>query len=189
MPARRPSIPAAFFGVVLGLVGLGNGWRLASRIWEGSVLDRRDCHAARRGRLGALNCSVFVQMDMGTRRRFKGVPGSGFVLLRRDCAGLDRSHCHCYTALCIPLCCIAGSLGDRRTAGVCCVPNRSPMERRAGCNDDDTRPVFAHDRRKLCQCHRPVLLRASGLGHTLLRRRPDFMAGDRIGPPASVVCC
>jgi tellurite resistance protein len=31
--ARIPRVPAAFFGIVLGLVGLGNDWRLASRIW------------------------------------------------------------------------------------------------------------------------------------------------------------
>lgn len=28
-----PVIPAAFFGMVLGLGGLGNGWRMASRVW------------------------------------------------------------------------------------------------------------------------------------------------------------
>ena len=30
---RFPSVPASFFGMVLGLRGLGNGWRLASKIW------------------------------------------------------------------------------------------------------------------------------------------------------------
>ena len=29
-----PSVPAAFFGIVLGLVGLGSCWREASRIWN-----------------------------------------------------------------------------------------------------------------------------------------------------------
>ena len=29
-----PLIPAAFFGIVLGLVGLGNTWRVASRLWR-----------------------------------------------------------------------------------------------------------------------------------------------------------
>jgi tellurite resistance protein len=28
-----PLIPAAFFGLVLGLAGLGNGWRVAHRVW------------------------------------------------------------------------------------------------------------------------------------------------------------
>jgi len=28
-----PLIPATFFGMVLALGGLGNGWRVAARIW------------------------------------------------------------------------------------------------------------------------------------------------------------
>jgi tellurite resistance protein len=32
-PAERRSIPAAFFGIVLGLAGLGNAWRVAHVIW------------------------------------------------------------------------------------------------------------------------------------------------------------
>lgn len=28
-----PRIPAAFFGIVLGVVGLGNSWRAAAAIW------------------------------------------------------------------------------------------------------------------------------------------------------------
>lgn len=31
---KIPSVPAAFFGIVLGLVGLGGCWREASRIWN-----------------------------------------------------------------------------------------------------------------------------------------------------------
>lgn len=27
------AVPAAFFGMILGLAGLGNGWRIASRLW------------------------------------------------------------------------------------------------------------------------------------------------------------
>ena len=27
-------VPAAFFGIVLGLVGLGNTWRVAARLWD-----------------------------------------------------------------------------------------------------------------------------------------------------------
>ncbi len=34
--SRLPAIPASFFGIVLGLAGLGNGWRLAA-----SILDLR----------------------------------------------------------------------------------------------------------------------------------------------------
>jgi tellurite resistance protein len=30
---RFPAVPASFFGIVLGLAGLGNGWRLAAKIW------------------------------------------------------------------------------------------------------------------------------------------------------------
>jgi tellurite resistance protein len=30
---RFPAVPAAFFGIVLGLTGLGGGWRLAPRLW------------------------------------------------------------------------------------------------------------------------------------------------------------
>lgn len=33
MNNRLPAVPAAFFGMVLGLVGLGGAWRLASRLW------------------------------------------------------------------------------------------------------------------------------------------------------------
>ena len=29
-----PLVPASFFGIVLGLVGLGSGWRLAHRLWS-----------------------------------------------------------------------------------------------------------------------------------------------------------
>jgi tellurite resistance protein len=33
-PTRLPLIPAGFFGVVLGLAGLGNAWRSASTLWN-----------------------------------------------------------------------------------------------------------------------------------------------------------
>ena len=36
MPTRKPSfplVPGAFFGMVLGLGGLGSAWRVASRLW------------------------------------------------------------------------------------------------------------------------------------------------------------
>ena len=29
-----PLVPATFFGMVLGLGGLGNGWRAAARVWN-----------------------------------------------------------------------------------------------------------------------------------------------------------
>jgi tellurite resistance protein len=32
--ARLPQIPASFFGMVLGLTGIGNAWRLAHRAWD-----------------------------------------------------------------------------------------------------------------------------------------------------------
>ena len=32
-----PIVPAAFFGVVLGLVGLGNAWRVATRLWPAAL--------------------------------------------------------------------------------------------------------------------------------------------------------
>jgi tellurite resistance protein len=31
---KPPAVPAAFFGMILGLVGLGGCWRLASRLWR-----------------------------------------------------------------------------------------------------------------------------------------------------------
>jgi tellurite resistance protein len=31
---KTPDVPAAFFGIILGLVGLGSCWREASRIWD-----------------------------------------------------------------------------------------------------------------------------------------------------------
>jgi len=31
---KPPIIPAAFFGIVLGLAGLGNAWRAAHRVWQ-----------------------------------------------------------------------------------------------------------------------------------------------------------
>jgi tellurite resistance protein len=31
---KVPIIPASFFGIVLGIGGLGNGWRVASRVWH-----------------------------------------------------------------------------------------------------------------------------------------------------------
>ena len=30
---RPPPVPASFFGIVLGLGGLGGAWRAASRVW------------------------------------------------------------------------------------------------------------------------------------------------------------
>ena len=29
-----PRVPAAFFGIVLGVVGLGNSWRVATQVWH-----------------------------------------------------------------------------------------------------------------------------------------------------------
>jgi tellurite resistance protein len=28
------AVPASFFGIILGLVGLGNCWRVAGKIWH-----------------------------------------------------------------------------------------------------------------------------------------------------------
>ncbi|MBB4569526.1 dicarboxylate transporter/tellurite-resistance protein TehA [Rhizobium leucaenae] len=33
-PLKLPLVPAAFFGMVLGLAGLGNAWRAATRVWH-----------------------------------------------------------------------------------------------------------------------------------------------------------
>jgi tellurite resistance protein len=33
-----PILPATFFGMVLGLGGLGNGWRAAARVWGAPAL-------------------------------------------------------------------------------------------------------------------------------------------------------
>jgi len=33
-PAGRRSVPASYFGIVLGLAGLGNAWRVAHRVWQ-----------------------------------------------------------------------------------------------------------------------------------------------------------
>jgi tellurite resistance protein len=35
---RIPSVPASFFGIVLGIDGLGIGWRLASRLWGAPLI-------------------------------------------------------------------------------------------------------------------------------------------------------
>lgn len=34
MDAQRLAVPASFFGIILGLAGLSNGWREASRLWQ-----------------------------------------------------------------------------------------------------------------------------------------------------------
>jgi tellurite resistance protein len=34
MSARLPRVPASFFGIVLGVVGLGNSWRVATQVWH-----------------------------------------------------------------------------------------------------------------------------------------------------------
>lgn len=35
MSSQPPvAVPAAFFGMILGLAGLGNGWRIAARLWD-----------------------------------------------------------------------------------------------------------------------------------------------------------
>lgn len=34
MPNSTPNVPASLFGIVLGLAGLGNSWRIAHRIWD-----------------------------------------------------------------------------------------------------------------------------------------------------------
>ena len=34
LKANRLDMPASFFGIILGLVGLGNCWRVASKIWH-----------------------------------------------------------------------------------------------------------------------------------------------------------
>jgi tellurite resistance protein len=31
---RPPIVPAGFFGIVLGLAGLGNAWRAAHQVWH-----------------------------------------------------------------------------------------------------------------------------------------------------------
>lgn len=34
LKADRSAVPAAFFGMILGLVGLGSCWRVASKVWH-----------------------------------------------------------------------------------------------------------------------------------------------------------
>src|SRR5687767_3399968 len=34
MTATRPIVPASYFGMVLGLAGLGGCWRAAARLWD-----------------------------------------------------------------------------------------------------------------------------------------------------------
>lgn len=34
LKTSRPDVPASFFGIILGLVGLGNCWRVASKVWH-----------------------------------------------------------------------------------------------------------------------------------------------------------
>src|SRR5258706_16148900 len=34
MAVKPPVVPAAFFGIVLGLAGLGNAWRAAHQVWQ-----------------------------------------------------------------------------------------------------------------------------------------------------------
>ena len=36
-----PLIPVPYFGMVLGLGGLGNGWRVAARVWGAPHFHRR----------------------------------------------------------------------------------------------------------------------------------------------------
>jgi tellurite resistance protein len=43
---KTPSVPAAFFGIVLGLVGLGGCWREASRIWNAPAVVGESVMAA-----------------------------------------------------------------------------------------------------------------------------------------------
>jgi tellurite resistance protein len=38
MRLKPPIVPAAFFGIVLGLAGLGNSWRAAHQVWQTSAL-------------------------------------------------------------------------------------------------------------------------------------------------------
>jgi tellurite resistance protein len=33
-PFKLPIVPASFFGIVLGVAGLGNAWRVAHRVWQ-----------------------------------------------------------------------------------------------------------------------------------------------------------
>ena len=33
-------VPASFFGIVLGLLGLGNCWRVAVKIWHLTIITR-----------------------------------------------------------------------------------------------------------------------------------------------------
>ncbi len=42
---RFPQVPASFFGIVLGLAGIGNGWRLAASIWGVPAIVGEICFA------------------------------------------------------------------------------------------------------------------------------------------------
>ena len=42
---RFPIVPASFFGIVLGLAGIGNGWRLAAAIWGVPAIVGEICFA------------------------------------------------------------------------------------------------------------------------------------------------
>jgi tellurite resistance protein len=42
---RFPIVPASFFGIVIGLAGLGNGWRLAAKIWPVTPIIGEICFA------------------------------------------------------------------------------------------------------------------------------------------------
>ena len=76
MALRRswPEVPAAFFGMVLGLGGLANGWRAAARLWGWSALPGEA--------LALLAASVWAVLAVLYLGRWVWRPGAALAELR-----------------------------------------------------------------------------------------------------------
>ena len=68
LKANRSPVPASFFGMILGLVGLGNCWRVAAKIWHLPAWIGEAHYAACDRNLARVAAALCQQMAVGARR-------------------------------------------------------------------------------------------------------------------------
>jgi hypothetical protein len=97
--AHNKYVPAAFFGIVLGLAGLGTSWRIAASLWPvpqsiGAAITLTA--VAVWAVLIILYASKWI---WAPAEGIGGIPSPGAVLFRRRRSGIDGAHRSCDPAL------------------------------------------------------------------------------------------
>lgn len=131
-------VPAAFFGMILGLVGLGGSWRFAATLWSlpFAIVDAIMLTAT------AVWCALillFAAKWIWARAEGRGgIPSPHTMLFHRIGSRLDRAHRNRDATLCTAHRGTARDHRHRGTVDLWCVPHGPTMAGRSRSEHYDT---------------------------------------------------